>query len=344
MRRHPRHLRATRWPLLILSAALALSAPQAPARAEVGEIRIAQQYGISYLPFAVMRARGLLEATAEKQGLPRPKVIWVDLSGGPAMNDGLLTGSLDFVSGGVSPLITIWAKTRDSLKVRAVAALSSFPLYLTSNNPKVVKLGDLGDEDRIALPAVKVSIQAVVLQMAAEQAFGEGHQSQLDSLTVSMAHPDATAALLGGRSEVTTSFTASPYQEQQLNDPKIHKVLSSYDVLGGPHTFNVVYTTGRFHDENPKTILAFREALDQADALIKASPGEAADIYIAEEHSKLPRELVERLITDPEHVFTTEPQQIMKIADFMYRIGQVKVAAAKWTDLFFPEAATRSGS
>jgi NitT/TauT family transport system substrate-binding protein len=332
-----------RW-MAWLGVLAALVSAAAPARAETSEIRIAQQYGISYLPFTIMRARGLLEAALQKQGLPPAKIAWVDLSGGPAMNDGLLTGSLDFVSGGTAPLLTIWAKTRDNLGVRAVAALSSFPLYLNSDNPAVKTIGDFGPDDRIALPAVKVSIQSVVLQMAAEQTFGAGQQSRLDALTVSMAHPDATTALLGGRSEITASFTASPYQEQQLMDPRIHRVLSSYDVLGGPHTFNLVYTTTRFHDDNPKTVLAFRLALDEADALIKASPSEAADIYIAEEHSKLPRDLVERLIKDPEHVFTTEPQQVMKFAEFLFRVGQIKAMPEKWSDLFFPETAGRSGS
>ncbi len=329
---------------LAVLAGIATLGIVAPAGAETGEIRIAQQYGISYLPFAVMRSRHLLEAALEHEGLPAAKIEWIDLSGGPAMNDGLLTGSLDFVSGGTSPLLTIWAKTRGNLDVRAVAALTSFPLYLNSDNPKVKTLADFGPDDRIALPAVKISIQSAVLEMAAEQAFGEGQQNKLDALTVSMAHPDATAALLGGRSEITASFTASPYQEQQLADPKIHRVLSSYDVLGGPHTFNLVYTTAKFHDANPKTMAAFRAALEQADKLIQTAPSEAADIYIAEEHSKLPHDLVEKLIKDPEHIYTTEPQQIMKFASFLFRIGQIKAMPEKWSDLFFPDMAGPSGS
>ena len=65
------------------------------------------------------------------------------------------------------------------------------------------------DKDRIAMPAVKVSIQAVTLQMAAEQEFGQGQHGRLDHLTVSMSHPDATAALLSGRSEVTGRLAES---------------------------------------------------------------------------------------------------------------------------------------
>src|ERR1700761_9026865 len=131
---------------LAILAGIAGASMHGPAAAETGEIRIAQQYGISYLPFEVMRSRHLLEAALERQGLPPAKISWVDLSGGPAMNDGLLTGSLDFVSGGTAPLLTIWAKTRGTLDVRAVAALTSFPLYLNTDNPKVKTLADFGPD------------------------------------------------------------------------------------------------------------------------------------------------------------------------------------------------------
>ena len=40
---------------------------------------------------------------------------------------------------------------------------------------------DFTEKDRIALPAVRVSIQAVVLQMAAEKVFGKGQEHKLDA-------------------------------------------------------------------------------------------------------------------------------------------------------------------
>lgn len=39
---------------------------------------------------------------------------------------------------------------------------------------------------------VKVSMQTILLQMAAAQTFGESNYTKLDGLTVSMAHPDAS--------------------------------------------------------------------------------------------------------------------------------------------------------
>src|SRR3954466_7337917 len=140
------------------------------------------------------------------------------------MNEAILSGTLDFASGGVGPLLTIWGKTRGNLAVKGVAAINAMPLYLTTINPDVKSIKDFTDKDRIALPAVKVSIQAVTLQMAAEKAFGAGHPTQLDPLTVSMSHPDPAAAMLSGRSEFTAHLTSPPFQFQQLQDKRVHRV------------------------------------------------------------------------------------------------------------------------
>jgi NitT/TauT family transport system substrate-binding protein len=315
-----------------------------PARAEVGEVRIAQQFGVSYLPLTVMHHERLVEQAAAKAGLAGLKVEWSQFGAGNAMNEALLSGSLDFPSGGVGPMLTIWAKTRGRQDVKGVAALNSMPLYLVSTNPAVRTLKDFNDKDRIGLPAVKVSIQAVTLQMAAAQAFGRDLFGKLDPLTVSMKHPDAMAAMLSGRSEVTAHFASAPYMYQELQDPRVHRVLNSYDVLGGPHTFNVLWTTRKFHDANPTVYVAVLAALELAVAQIARDPREAARIYLDEEKSKLPQEFVEQMIRDPENAFTTTPQNMMKYAEFMQQIHAIDDRPAAWTDMFFPEIHPSPGS
>jgi NitT/TauT family transport system substrate-binding protein len=325
------------------SALVAVTSLQARAQ-EASEVRVAQQFGISYLPLMVIQEQKLIERFAREAGLPEPTVTWNQFSGGSTMNDALISGSLDFASAGVAPMLTLWAKTRDSLEVKAVAALAALPSFLNTSNPSVQSIKDLTKRDRIALPAVKVSIQAIMLQMAAEQAFGVGQHGELDALTVSMAHPDATAALLSGRSEVTAHFTTPPFQYQQLENPAVHRVLSSYDILGGPHTLNLIYTTGKFATRNPKTTRAFLTALETADDWIKQNPKAAAELYIRAENSKLKPDFVEGMITDPDVHFTTVPENIMKFAEFQHRIGQIKVKAADWKEIFLPDAHGYQGS
>jgi NitT/TauT family transport system substrate-binding protein len=323
-------------------AALAavLLAPGAEAQTKV---RLAKQFGISYLPLTVMEEKKLLEEHGKKLGLDL-QTDWLKFTGGPPMNEALISGNLDFASGGVGPLLTIWSRTQKNLGVKGVAAINSMPLYLNSINPEVKALKDFTEKDRIALPAVKVSIQAVTLQMAAEKAFGPGQHGKLDPLTVSMSHPDGMAAMMTGRSEITGHFSSAPFQYQQLADPRVRKVIDSYEVLGGPHTFNVVWTSTRFRNENPKIVQAFLGALEESIKFINASQKEAAELWVKAEGSKMPAAEAERIIRLPENEWTMVPKKVMAYAEFMSRIGLIPVKPESWKDAFFEDLHGQPGS
>jgi NitT/TauT family transport system substrate-binding protein len=315
----------------------------APAHAEMAEIKVAQQYGISYLPLMIMEDQKLIEKHAKAAGVD-VRVEWAKFGGGNAMNDALLSNSLQFASGGVGPLITLWSRTKGNLDVKAVGALNSMPLLLNTRNPAVQSIKDFTDKDRIALPAVKISIQAVTLQMAAEKAFGPGQQNRLDAITVGMAHPDAQAALLSGASEIDAHFSSPPFQYQQLAKPSIHTVLNSFDVLGGPATFNVVWTTTKFKNENPKIYDAFVKALDEATASINGDRKAAAEAYLRLSKDKDAVGEILKMLNDPAIVYTQTPQNIMKYADFMAKTGAIKVKPETWRDLFFDNMHGAPGS
>jgi NitT/TauT family transport system substrate-binding protein len=310
----------------------------------VSELNVAKQYGISYLPLMLMEDGKLIEKHARAAGVD-VTVTWATFAGANVMNDALLSNSLQFASGGVGGLITLWSRTRGNpLDVRGVSAINSMPLYLNTRNPALKSIKDFTDKDRIALPAVKVSIQAITLQMAAEKAFGEGQQGRLDPLTVTMSHPDGQLALLSGQSEIDAHFSSPPFQYQQLRNPAIHTVLNSYDVLGGPATFNVVWTTSKFRNENPKLYDAFVKALDEATALINSDRPRAAEAYLRISRDKDSVQEIVAMLNDPQIVFTTTPQNIMKYVDFMFKTGSIKVKPDTWKDLFFPNALSLPGS
>ncbi len=335
-------LTPTRCLALAALATVALSGPAAAQ--EQAQIRLAKQFGISYLPLTVMEEKKLLEKYTQAAGLANVKVEWSQLASGAPMNDALLSGNLDIAAGGVGPLLTIWARTKGNLNVKAAASINSMPLYLNTINPSVKTIRDFTDKDRIALPAVKVSIQAVTLQMAAEKIFGPGKHDSLDRLTVSMSHPDGMNAMMSGRTEVTGHFTSAPFMYQQLEDKRVTRVLSSYEVLGGPSTFNVVWTAAKFRDQNPRLYKAFLAALEESMTIIGADKKAAAALWIAAEKSKLAPEFVEKILNDPENVFTTTPQNVMKYAEFMHKVGSIKEKPETWKELFFPEIHAKSGS
>ena len=324
----------------VLMLLAAVAAPGVP-RAET--VRIARQFGISYLPLILMQDAGLLEAEGRARGLDL-QAEWLTFTGGPPINDALISGSIDLAAGGVGPMLTLWGRTRGPGKVKGVAALNAMPIWLNTSNPAVRSVADFTDRDRIALPGVKVSIQAVVLQMAAQQAFGPGEQNRLDPLTVTMGHPDGQAALLGGKTEITAHFTAAPYMYEELKSPGIRRVLNSYDVLGGPHTFNLVWATARYHDGHPAVIAAFRAALDRAMAIINERPAEAAAAWVRSERSSLSAEDAADMIRRPENEWTTTPRRLMSFATFMHAAGTLAQRPDTWKDLFFPEVHAQDGS
>ncbi len=328
-----------RLPAAVLFAAILAGC--GPAAAET--VRIARQFGVSYLPLILMQDSGLLEAEGRARGLDLT-VEWITFTGGPPINDALISGSIDLAAGGVGPMLTLWGRTRGNLRVRGVAALCSMPIWLNSSNPAVRTIADFTERDRIALPGVKVSIQAVVLQMAALQAFGPGQQNRLDPLTVSMGHPDGQAALLGGRTEITAHFTAAPYMYAEVQSPQVHRVLDSYDVLGGPHTFNLVWATTRYHDSHPAVVAAFMAALDRAMALIKEKPLEAAATWVRSERVRLNPEEAVDMVRRPENDWTTTPRRMMAFATFMHSTGGLTQLPEGWRDLFFPEIHAQDGS
>ena len=328
----------------VAGAAIAFAIGGATTAAGAGEIRLAQQYSMGYLQFNVMKRDKLIEKYATQRGLKDFQVSWQRFNGPAAMNDALLSNSTDIVAGGVPGLITLWDKTQgSSLEIKGICALSSQPFLLNTANPDVKSIKDFSERDRIAVPSIKVSVQAVVLQMAVAAAFGEANYAKLDPLTVSMSPPDATIAMLSGAGSVSSVFSVPPFQFQQLEQKNIHTVLSSFDVLG-PHTFTVAWTSMRFRKGNPELYAAFLDAVKEATAIIAADPTGTAQSWIDDSASKLPLEMVTKVVTGPNVEWTMTPAATMKFAKFMYKVGSTKHEPASWKDMFFPEIGGLNGS
>ncbi len=311
---------------------------------EVSEIRIAQQFGLGYLPLMLARQYGLIEQHARKAGLADIRVVWSRFPSGKVMNDALKTGLLDIASGGVAPMVRSWDKTPGGAEVRGLMSLSSMPMYLNTVNPRVRTLGDFTEADRIALPAVGISGQAVVLQMAAGQAFGMDEATRFDAITVSKSHPDAMEAMLSGRSGVTAHLASPPFQYQELDDARVRLVLNSYSVLGGMSTLNLLWTRENFYLQNPRTVRAVYDAVREAMDMIQRDPTRAAKDYILQTDSSLSAEYVERMFSNPQIAYTHVPMNVMKFAGFMFGLGTTRNQPGDWRDLFFDLVYGEEGS
>jgi NitT/TauT family transport system substrate-binding protein len=121
-------------------------------------------------------------------------------------------------------------------------------------------------------------------------------------------------------------------------------VLKSYDVLGGPSSATVLYATEKFRKESPKTYKAFVDALDEAARFIAANPEKAADTYLRVTGAKTDRNLLLRIIGNPEVQFKIQPQNTLGLGRFMHRVGAIKHEPTSVKDYFFDDAPTADGS
>jgi NitT/TauT family transport system substrate-binding protein len=313
------------------------------AQAETNKLSIAKQYGLGYLQFLMMEDGKLVEKHAKAAGLGDLAVEWSTFRSSDVMNDSLISGTVDFVCVGTPGLATIWAKTRGNIDVRGASGLNALPLHLITRNPNIQSIKDFTEKDRIAVPAVKVAIQAILLQMASVKAFGEANYAKLDPLTVSMAHPDAFAAVTSGQSEITAHFASPPFSYREM-DRGLKPVLKSYDIIGGKMSFNVVAATNKFRTANPKTYAAFLAALEEATATINKDKRAAAEAYLRITKDKAPVEEIMKMMNDPDIEFTTMPRGNLAMVEFMNKIGTIKVKPASWKDLFFENVHQLPGS
>jgi NitT/TauT family transport system substrate-binding protein len=325
------------------SAILFLALGSSPARAETSEITIAKEFGIGYLPYMIMEHEKLVEKHAKQRGLGNLKVNWKTFGGSGFQQSAIIAGQLEFVSSGVPWFLLLWDKMNG--EVKSAGALDSMPLYLNTRDPKVKSLKDFSEKNKIAVPAIKSSVQAMTLQMAALKVFGPGQANKLDTLTVSLSHPDAMTALLSGAGDIDSHFTSPPFQDLELKDPRIHRVLSSYEVLDGAATFIITATTGKFQKANPKTFESFVAALEEAQTFIGSKKRETAQMYLAMSGDKrLSLEDLVKMLENPEYRFTLVPEGVMKYATFMAGAGVLRKKPASWKELFFPHVHRLPGS
>jgi NitT/TauT family transport system substrate-binding protein len=329
-----------------LAAAASLIATPAILRAqEARGVRIVQQRGLLYLPVDVMTTGGLIAKQAERKGLGQVDANAEVINSAAAVNDALLSGSADFGTAGPPPLLTVWDKTRGTPnEIRALGTMSNVPMTLYTINPAVRTIADFTPADRIAVPAAKVSFNAVMLQIEAEKAFGDAER--LDPLTVSMGHPDALASLAGGmgRAAITAHVAVPPFTERGLHLPGAHVVLDSHQVFGGSFTQMMLVGSRRFRNQNPQLQKAVLAALDESIAIINADKRAAVSLWKEVHKANESVDELLAIVSDPRFEFSATPLRIQFISDFLFRQKRVKEKLVSWKDIFWPDAWERQGS
>jgi NitT/TauT family transport system substrate-binding protein len=327
------------------AVAMALAAMPGPVSAQSPPtVKFVQQRGLLYIPVDVMVSGGVLQAEATKLGLGKIEASATALSGPGPILDALVSGAADYGTAALPSLLTIWEKTRGSAnEIKAVGTVSNGAMTLYTINPNIKTLADFTDSDRIAVPTVKLSFNAMMLQMAAEQLWNDPHR--LDHLTVALGHPDAVTALSAGygKATITAHIGVQPFTDRGLKLPGAHVITDSRKVFGGPLTQIVLLASKQTRDRNPALFQAVAAALQEAIRVANADKRAAAALW--KEAQKAPDSIDDLVaqLDDPGFEFTARPQRIGHFTAFLNRIGTMKTKPASWKDLFWETAHQQEG-
>ena len=307
-------------------------------------VTIVQQRGLMYLPVDMMVSGGVLQQEATKLGLGKVDATARALSGPAAITDALLSGSAQYGAAALPSLMTLWDKTHGTPnEVRAVGTMSNGAMVLYTINPNVKTIADFTEKDRIAVPSVRISFNAMMLEMAAEKLWNDPHR--LDHLTVGLGHADAVAALSAGygSATVTAHIAVQPFTDRGLKLPGAHVVADSREVFGGPLTQVSLLATKQTRDKNPTLFKAVGNALETSIKMCNADRDAAAALWKKAQNASENINELRALLDDPGFEFTSQPHRIAYFAAFLKRIGSMKAEVSSWKDLFWETAYDQQG-
>jgi NitT/TauT family transport system substrate-binding protein len=329
----------SRRSMLAGSAAFAAVAPAHAA--ESSAFHIARQPGLVYIQAIIMEQRRLVEKHAAALGLKDVNITWSVITSGGVMTEAILSNSIDMAVTGISNMLLAWGKTGN---IKMVCGMAGVPFKLLTRNAAVKSIKDFGPNDRIAVPTIRASMQAMIMGIALEQAYGPGQHGRLDTNQVQLGHPDALQALLNPQHEVNSHFSIPPFQDIALKSPLVHNVMTSTEALGGPASITNCWATQRFVDANPIKVKAFIAAVDEASDMVVKDTRAAAEIYLGVTKEKLTVDELVAIIKQPDAIFSATPRRSMLWAEYMARIGLIKQKPASWKDYSFAMIHDREGS
>jgi NitT/TauT family transport system substrate-binding protein len=305
------------------------------------QVRIGIGYGLAFLPAYICQDLKLIEKHAKARHL-RLQARYERFSSAAAVQDALASATIDMGPFGIAPLLTAWDKAKSAKDSRgqilAVSGITTMPVVLLANQPKVHSIADLSTSDRIAMPTLS-SPQMYVLQMQAEKSFGQ--YDRLDSQVVALSPVEALATLIEGKGPVAAYFASPPFTQLALKDENVHQILSSQEVIGGKASFLILGARRAYVEAHPQILQVVDEAMDEAARLIHDDPQVAAHIYLTHEPFKaLDAGAIGAVLKDNADAFGSPIEGIQAFANFMARHGELKVAPQSWKDIVAPALLT----
>jgi NitT/TauT family transport system substrate-binding protein len=313
-----------------------LLAVAVPAQAEE-QVKIGIGFGLAFLPTYICEDLKLVEKYGKEQHLAI-RASYERLLSAAAVQDAIAGRTIDMGPFGTVPLLTAWEKGREAKDARrqifAISGMTTMPLALLTDQPRVRSIADLRPTDRIAMPMLTAP-QMYLLEMQSEKVLGQ-YDGLRDQVVV-LSHADAIAALFGGDNAATAYFASPPFTQIALKDSKVHRILSSEDVIGGKASFLIIGATKSYVEAHPKVPEIIDKAIDEAARLIHDDPRRAAQIYLEHEPSKaLDAASIEAVLRENKDEFGSPVEGVQAFANFMGRHGELKAPLQSWKEIVAP--------
>lgn len=296
-------------------------------------VRIGIGFGLAFLPTYVCEDLRLIEKHGKDAHLDLRASYQRFFGAGP-LHDAIVSGAIDIGPFGTAPLLVQWEEGRGTPRqIFAVSGLTTLPLTLLSNRADLRTLADLQPSDRVAVPTAS-SPQMFLLQMQAEKVFGR--YDRLQDQTVVLPPAEAIAALISGGGPAAY-FSSTPYTQIALADGRVHKVLTSSEVIGGKSSFLVMGATAGYVAAHPKTSEVIVKAMAEAARVIHDDPRRAAQIYLAHEPSRtLSQAAVEAVVSEIKDEFGSAVYGVDAFSDFLGRHGALQSPPQSWKEIVAP--------
>jgi NitT/TauT family transport system substrate-binding protein len=324
-----------RW-FYCLIALFALCVVARPACADE-QVKIGIGFGLAFLPTYICEDLKLVEKYGKEQHLTT-RASYERFLDAAAVQGAITSRTIDMGPFGTAPLLTAWERGKEIKDARrqifAVSGMTTMPLALLSDQPRVRNIADLRQSDRIAIPTL-TSPQMYLLEMQSEKVLGQ--YDRLRDQVVMLSHADAIAALFSGDGPATAYFASPPFTQIALKDSKIHRILSTEDVIGGKASFLIVGAAKSYIEAHPKIPEIVDKAMDEAARLIRDDPRRAAQIYLEHEPSKaLDAADIEAVLREYKDAFGSPVEGTQAFADFMGRHGELKAPPQSWKEIVAP--------
>ena len=318
-----------------------LAAASAPAFAQE-QVKIGIGYGLAFLPIYICEDLKLVEKRTREAHLD-VKASYERFDGAGPLQDAMASGTIDIGPFGIAPLLTAWEQAKNTPRqILAVSGMTTLPLALLTNQPNVESIADLKPADRIALPTLS-SPQMYLLEMQSERTFGQF--DRLRSQVVALWHGEAIAALVGRAGPVTAYFSSPPFTQIALRDPRLHRLLSSEEVMGGKASFLILGASRSYIETHAKIAEAIGKAMDDAARIIRDDPRRAGQIYLAHEPSRaLDSAEIDAVLKENKDEFGSAVHGVQAFADFMGRHGELKAPPQSWKEIVAPALLSSPGS